>query len=96
VASEVARVGEIRTPSHLCHQQPTPLQQHPGRVDPAAHHELVRRDPRARFECAAEVVSAHQLGFPHEFLAGSTVRRFSTSGHFDRLDNHHPLGAATT
>ena len=43
-----------------------------------------------------DAVSAPSLGFPHEFLASSTVRRFSTSGHFDRLDNHHPFGAATT
>lgn len=41
-------------------------------------------------------VSAPSLGFPHEFLASPTVKRYSTSGHFDRLDNHHPFGAATT
>lgn len=39
-------------------------------------------------------VSAPSLGFPHEFLASPTVQRFSTSGFFDRLDNHHPFGAA--
>jgi len=39
-------------------------------------------------------VSAPSLGFPHQFLATPTVQRHSTSGHFDRLDNHHPFGAA--
>jgi aryl-alcohol dehydrogenase-like predicted oxidoreductase len=41
-------------------------------------------------------VSAPSLGFPHEFLASPNVRRFSVSGFFDRLDNHHPFGAAAT
>ena len=41
-------------------------------------------------------VSAPSLGFPHEFLACPNVRRFSVSGFYDRLDNHHPFGAATT
>ncbi|HEX2285859.1 MAG TPA: aldo/keto reductase, partial [Mycobacterium sp.] len=41
-----------------------------------------------------EDVSAPELGFPHEFLASPTVRRFSVSGHYDRLLNHHPFGAA--
>jgi aryl-alcohol dehydrogenase-like predicted oxidoreductase len=40
-----------------------------------------------------DAVSAPSLGFPHEFLASSTVRRFSTSGFYDSLHNHHPFGA---
>ena len=39
-------------------------------------------------------VSAPSLDFPHQLLATPTVQRYSTSGHFDRLDNHHPFGAA--
>jgi aryl-alcohol dehydrogenase-like predicted oxidoreductase len=35
-----------------------------------------------------------ELGFPHDFLATETVRRYSTSGHYDRIDNHHAHGYA--
>jgi aryl-alcohol dehydrogenase-like predicted oxidoreductase len=38
--------------------------------------------------------SAVPLGFPQDFLSTTTVRRYSTSGHYDDLDNHHRHGYA--
>jgi aryl-alcohol dehydrogenase-like predicted oxidoreductase len=38
---------------------------------------------------ALDAASRPSLGFPQAFLASDTVRRYSTSGHFDRLVNHH-------
>jgi aryl-alcohol dehydrogenase-like predicted oxidoreductase len=38
-----------------------------------------------------EDASAPVLGFPQGFLATGTVRRYSTSGHYDALDNHRAL-----
>jgi aryl-alcohol dehydrogenase-like predicted oxidoreductase len=32
--------------------------------------------------------SAPSLGFPQAFLASDTVRRYSTSGYYDRIENH--------
>jgi aryl-alcohol dehydrogenase-like predicted oxidoreductase len=39
-------------------------------------------------------VSTPSLGFPQGFLSTATVRRFSTSGHYDSLDNHRKHGYA--
>lgn len=36
-------------------------------------------------------VRAIELGFPQAFLGSTMVRRFSTSDHYDRLDNHRAL-----
>jgi aryl-alcohol dehydrogenase-like predicted oxidoreductase len=41
-----------------------------------------------------EDASAPPLGFPQGFLGTGTVRRFSTSGYYDALDNHRALGYA--
>jgi aryl-alcohol dehydrogenase-like predicted oxidoreductase len=38
--------------------------------------------------------SVPALGFPQGFLATNTVRRYSTSGFYDALDNHRALGYA--
>jgi aryl-alcohol dehydrogenase-like predicted oxidoreductase len=38
--------------------------------------------------------SAPALGFPQGFLGTATVRRYSTSGFYDALDNHRALGYA--
>jgi aryl-alcohol dehydrogenase-like predicted oxidoreductase len=38
--------------------------------------------------------SAPTLGFPQGFLGTATVRRYSTSGFYDALDNHRALGYA--
>jgi aryl-alcohol dehydrogenase-like predicted oxidoreductase len=35
-----------------------------------------------------DAATAPSLGFPHDFLATDMVRSYSTSGHYDRLDNH--------
>jgi aryl-alcohol dehydrogenase-like predicted oxidoreductase len=35
-----------------------------------------------------DAATAPSLGFPHDFLASDMVRSYSTSGHYDRLDNH--------
>jgi aryl-alcohol dehydrogenase-like predicted oxidoreductase len=37
-------------------------------------------------------VSLPSLGFPQEFLSTATVRRYSTSGHYEDLINHRGLG----
>jgi aryl-alcohol dehydrogenase-like predicted oxidoreductase len=38
--------------------------------------------------------SAPSLGFPQDFLGTPMVRRYSTGGHYDRLDNHRKHGYA--
>jgi aryl-alcohol dehydrogenase-like predicted oxidoreductase len=43
---------------------------------------------------ALDEVSRPELGFPQGFLATDGVRTYSTSGHYDRLDNHHAHGYA--
>jgi diketogulonate reductase-like aldo/keto reductase len=35
-----------------------------------------------------DAATAPSPGFPHDFLATDMVRSYSTSGHYDRLDNH--------
>lgn len=71
---------------------PSTVPVHAARVTrPAGHH--VARLLLHRVFASAPVYS---LDFPHEFLASSTVRRFSVSGFYDRLDNYHPFRAATT
>jgi aryl-alcohol dehydrogenase-like predicted oxidoreductase len=35
-----------------------------------------------------DAATAPSLGFPHDFLATDMVRAYSTSGQYDRLDNH--------
>jgi aryl-alcohol dehydrogenase-like predicted oxidoreductase len=68
-------------------RRPEQLRQNLDAIELQLNSEQLRR---------LDEVSAPSLGFPHEFLASPNVRRFSVSGHFDELDNHHPFGAATT
>jgi aryl-alcohol dehydrogenase-like predicted oxidoreductase len=98
VAHAVDRVAdELDRPSQ--HVALAWLRQRPGVVLPI----LGARDPSQLEEnlagrdlalderqlAALDAASRPSLGFPQAFLASDTVRRRSTSGHFDRLVNHH-------
>jgi aryl-alcohol dehydrogenase-like predicted oxidoreductase len=98
VAAAVDRVaGELGRPS--AHVALAWLRQRPGVVIPIlgarrrdqleenlAGLDLVLDDQHAQ---TLEAAGAPSLGFPQAFLASGTVRRYSTSGHYDRLVNHH-------